>query len=195
MFDVRKVRPSPQFHYFFLMLFALSSLAMAQNKDKDKDEKEKKKTAAPYVDVEGEIRCEKADPLHTIVVPDRPGHAMMLEKRKCTWTKPLVVLGAKTKNGEANNFVEKMEGTLHVHGFETDDLDNNEKMTWQTMGQVLAEKGPAAVKGRWTIRTGTGKLKGIKGGGTYEGKLSADDVLVVDVEGVYDPSELVAEKK
>ena len=42
---------------------------------------------------------------------------------------------------------------------------------------------------------GTGKFKGIKGGGTYEGKLEAEDVLTVEFEGVYDPSEMVAEKK
>lgn len=42
---------------------------------------------------------------------------------------------------------------------------------------------------------GTGKFKGIKGGGTYEGKLEADDVLTLEFEGVYDPSEMAGEKK
>ena len=41
----------------------------------------------------------------------------------------------------------------------------------------------------------TGKYKGIKGGRTYEGKLEADDVLVLDLEGIYDPTEIVEEKK
>ena len=42
---------------------------------------------------------------------------------------------------------------------------------------------------------GTGKFRGIKGGGTYEGKLGADDALTLDLEGVYDPTEMVGEKK
>jgi len=88
-----------------------------------------------------------------------------------------------------------MEGALHTHGFEVDTLDNGEKLTWQSMGQVLPEKGPATAKGRWSLMRGTGKFKGIKGGGTYEGKLEADEVLTLALEGVYDPSEIVGEKK
>ena len=88
-----------------------------------------------------------------------------------------------------------MEGTLHAHGFEVDTFDNGEKVTMQTMGQVLAEKGPATAKGRWSLMRGTGKFKGIKGGGSYGGKLEADDVLTLEFEGVYDPSEMVGEKK
>jgi len=173
---------------------------MAQDKDKDKDkgkEKNSKKAAANgnFVKVDGKVRCGKPDPTYSIEVPDRPGHALVLTKRKCNWTEPMVFAGAKTKDGVAVDFTEKMEGTLHIHGFETDTLDNGEKVTWQSMGQVLAEKGPVSSKGRWSLMRGTGKLKGIKGGGTYEGKLEADDALTLEFEGVYDLSEVVGEKK
>jgi len=107
----------------------------------------------------------------------------------------MLILGAKTKDGIAVGFSERKEGTLSVHGFETDTLDNGEKLTWQSMGQVLAEKGPATATGRWSLMRGTGKFKGIKGGGSYEEKLDADDVVVLEMEGVYDPSEMVGDKK
>jgi hypothetical protein len=202
MLDVRKFRSRPQFHYLSLLLLALSISLTAQDKDKDKDkgkEKEPKKADASvggnFVKVEGKVRCDKPDPAYSIEVPDRPGHALMISKRKCNWTEPMVVMGAKTKDAVAVSFTEEMEGTLHVHGFEVDTLDNGEKLTWQSMGQVLAEKGPATAKGRWSLMRGTGKYKGIKGGGTYEGKLEADDVLTLDLEGIYDPTEIVGEKK
>src|ERR1700732_87332 len=202
MLEVRKFRSRPQFHYLSLLLLALSVSLTAQDKDKDKDkgkEKEPKKADASvggnFVKVEGKVRCDKPDPAYSIEVPDRPGHVLMISKRKCNWTEPMVVMGAKTKDGVAVSFTEKMEGTLHVHGFEVDTLDNGEKLTWQSMGQVLAEKGPATAKGRWSLMRGTGKFKGIKGGGTYEGKLEADDVLTLDLEGIYDPTEIVGEKK
>ncbi len=92
-----------------------------------------------------------------------------------------MILGAKTKEGVAVSFTERMEGTLHIHGFETDTLDNGEKLTWQSMGQVLAEKGPVDSNGRWSLMRGTGRFKGIKGGGTYEGKLEANDVLTLNL--------------
>jgi hypothetical protein len=202
MLDVRKFRSRPQFHYLSLLLLALSVSLTAQDKDKDKDkgkEKEPKKADASvggnFVKVEGKVRCDKPDPAYSIEVPDRPGHVLMISKRKCNWTEPMVVMGAKTKDAVAVSFTEKMEGTLHVHGFEVDTLDNGEKLTWQSMGQVLAEKGPATAKGRWSLMRGTGKFKGIKGGGTYEGKLEADDVLTLDLEGIYDPTEIGGEKK
>ncbi len=211
MFDVRKFRPRTCLHSLFLLLLALSIFVNAQEKD-DKDkgkgaEKELKTAEANgggnFVKVEGKVRCDKPDLVYSIEVPDRPGHALSLAQRKCNWTEPLVIMGgktraktgAKTQDGVAVSFTEKMEGVLHVHGFETDTLDNGEKLTWQSMGQVLAEKGPATTKGRWSLMRGTGKFKGIKGGGTYEGKLDADDVLVLNLEGVYDPSEMVGDKK
>src|SRR5271157_3020784 len=198
MFDVRKLRPGPHLPYLLLFLFALSVLATAQDEDKSKEKESKKAEASgggKFVKVEGKVRCDKPDPAYSIEVPDRPGHALLLAKRKCTWTEPMVVMGAKSKDGVAVEFPEKMEGTLHAHGFEVDTFDNGEKVTWQSMGTVYGEKGPATSKGRWSLMRGTGKFKGIKGGGSYEGKLEADDVLTLEFEGVYDPSEMVGEKK
>lgn len=181
MLDVRKTQPFP--HYIcFLWLIAFSVLAtannvaLAQNKnDKDRaEDKDSKKSAVggvSLIKVEGKVRCDKPDPDHSIEVPDRPGHALIITRRQCTWTEPMVIMGAKTKDGVAVSFSEKMEGTLHIHGFETDTLDNGEKLTWQSRGQWLAEKGPVDSSGRWSLMRGTGKFKGIKGGGSYEGKL------------------------
>ena len=198
MFDLRKFRPNPQFHYLFLLL-AFSIFVAAQDKDKDdQEEKEKKKTAASsahMVKVEGKVRCDKPDPAYSIDVSDRPGHALLLAKRKCTWTEPMLVMGAKSKDGVAIEFPEQMEGILHTHGFEVDTYDNGEQLTWQSMGTVYGEKGPASSKGRWSLMRGTGKFKGIKGGGTYEGNIDAENILVLEFEGIYDPSEMAAPKK
>jgi hypothetical protein len=201
MFDEGKVRILIQLHTLFLFVFAFSMWGAAQGrdfKDKDQDMQSRKADAGDsgnLVKVEGKVHCDKPDPAYAIDVPDRPGHALLLAKRKCNWTEPLVIMGAKARAGEAISFTERMEGTLHVHGFETDILDNGEKLTWQNMGQVLEEKGPATAKGRWSLKSGTGKFRGIKGGGTYEGKLEADETLTLELEGVFDPSEMIGEKK
>jgi hypothetical protein len=196
MFEVTKSRSRTLPYRLFLLLLALSAFGYSQDRDEDKDRdahKEAKKAEATnpnFVKVEGKLRCEKPDPVHSIDVPDRPGHALIIAERRCTWMEPMEFQGGKTKDSETVSFIEKMEGTLHVHGFETSTLDNGEKLTWQSMGQVLAEKGPATAKGRWSLMRGTGKLKGIKGGGTYEGKLDADESLTLEFDGVFDPTEL-----
>jgi hypothetical protein len=168
---------------------------MAQEKPKEKELKTEAGSAGKLVNVEGSVHCDKPDPAYAIEVPDRPGHTLMLAHRKCTWTEPLAILDAKTKDGAAVNFTEKMEGTLHMHGFEVDTLDDGERITMRTMGQVLAEKGPAGTKGRWSFMRGTGKYKGIKGGGTYEGKLEADGGLTLNLEGGYLPAEMAGARK
>ena len=203
MSEVRTIRAYIQ---LLLMLFlviafsiALTAQESASEKEKEKKEKEEagKKTAAAgkLVNVKGAVRCDKRDPVYSIEVPDRPGHALILAQRKCMWTEPMEILGAKSKEGVAVEFPEQMEGLQHAHGFEVDSYDNGEQVTWQSMGTVYGEKGPANCKGRWSLMRGTGKFKAIKGGGSYEGKLEADDVLVLEFEGVYDPSEMVGQKK
>jgi hypothetical protein len=202
MFDARKFRPRTLLSCLLLFVLAIFISATAQDKDRDKDrdrDKDSKKSESgkgPFVDInKGKLRCDKPEIAHSIEVPDRPGHALMIEKRKCTWIEPMVILGGKTKEGIQVGFAELMEGTRHSHGFETDTLDNGEKLTWKTMDQVSGEKGPATLKGRWSLMRGTGKYKGIKGGGTYEGNLGADDVLTLEFEGVFDPTEMVGAKK
>jgi len=174
---------------FFFVACPMGAEEKENEKDRDKRSNEQ------LAKVEGSVHCDKPDPAYALDVPDRSGHALLLTHRKCTWTQPLVILGAKTKDGVAVNFTEKMEGTLHMHGFEVDTLDDGEKLTMRTMNQVLAEKGPVSTRGRWSFMRGTGKYKGIKGGGTYEGKLEADNSLTLNLEGDYVPAEMAGAKK
>jgi hypothetical protein len=182
---------------FVLLLVSFSMPLVAQEKEKEKGKEAKAESASTgtLVKVEGTVHCGKPDPVYSIEVPDRLGHSLMIAQRKCTWTDPLVILDAKTKDGVAVSFTEKMEGTLHDHGFEVDTLDNGEKLTMQMMSQVPAEKGPADFRGRWNFMRGTGKFKGIKGGGTYDGKLEGDDGYTLNLEGSYAPAEMAGGKK
>jgi hypothetical protein len=177
---------------FVLFLISFSIPLAAQKKEPGKGEAS---GTGNLPKVEGTVHCDKPDPAYSIEVPDRSGHALMIAQRKCTWTKPLVVLDAKTKVGVAVSFTEKMEGSLHMQGYEVDTLDNGEKLTMRNMTQILAEKGPASFRGHWSFMRGTGKFKGIKGGGTYEGKLEEDGGLTLDLEGSYAPEEMAAGKK
>lgn len=177
---------------FVLFLISFSIPLAAQEKEPGKA---KTGGSDNLVKVEGTVHCDKPELAYSIDVPDRSGHALMIAQRKCTWTKPLVVLDAKTKVGVAVNFIEKMEGTLHMHGYEVDTLDDGEKLTMRNMTQILSEKGPASFRGNWSFMRGTGKFKGIKGGGTYEGKLEEDAGLTLDLEGSYVPEEMAAGKK
>ena len=201
MSPVRKYglrQQSPCFFIFLLCLafsVALSAQESAREKEKEREKKEAAKKSANMVDVVGTLRCEKADPRHQLDVPDREGHSLIVEQRKCTWTEPWKILKGRPKEGIWMAFTERMEGGMSPHSFEVDTLDDGEKITFQTTGHFLADKGPTTAKGRFSFMRGTGKYKGIRGGGTYEGQLGADDILTLKLEGVYMPSAMATGKK
>lgn len=199
MFAVRTSGPRPFILWLFSFLMVFSLALAAQDSDrekkKEKEEESKKRAKAGLVDIKGSVRCQKANPSHAIEVPDRPGHALIIAKRQCTWSEPLVILGGKTKTGVFVAFFEQMEGQLHPHGYEVDTMDDGETIAMQTMGYEQAEKPPTVVKGRFSFTRGTGKYKGLKGGGSYEGQLEADDVMTITLEGVYEPAAMAGGKK
>ena len=192
----RSTKCAVPIYFCFLVLLLISvSVSLAAQQNKEQEEEKGETFTGSMVKVDGALHCQKAAPAHSIEVPDRPGHALMISRRQCTWTKPLVIAGAKTQAGVAIDFAEKMEGKLHVHGYQTDSLDDGEKLTMKTMGQLIGEKGPAESKGRWSLMKGTGKFRGIRGGGNYFGKLDGNDELNLNFEGVYLPDSIIGEKK
>jgi hypothetical protein len=198
MIDVRSSGTFSKIFFLILFVLALSLFLPAQEsaREKEKEKEAKKKAAsANLVNIKGKLRCDKPNPNYALDVPDRPGHSLILEERKCTWTEPFVILGGKTRGGVWMAFIERKEGGLDPHTFEVDTLNDGEKITFQTILHVSAEKGPTTIKGRFSFMRGTGKYKGIKGGGTMEGSLGADDVITFDLEGVYEPSEMDGGKK
>jgi hypothetical protein len=50
---------------------------------------------------------------------------------------------------------------------------------------MMAKDKTGTITGKWTFVSGTGKLKRIKGGGTYKGTAAADGSGDVDAEGDY----------
>ena len=199
MFDVRMSRARTPLSILLVVVISLSVMSAAQQtRDKDKDDKDKDKkdvSNGTLVNIKGSVRCDKPSQSHAIDVPDRAGHSLIIAERKCTWTQPMEILGAKFKEGVWITFTERMEGTLHPHSYQVDKLDDGETISMQAMGHVVSDKVPTTTKGRFSFMRGTGKFKGIKGGGTYEGKLDADDVLTMELEGVYEPAEMVGDKK
>jgi hypothetical protein len=65
-------------------------------------------------------------------------------------------------------------------------MSNGDKMYVRFQGNDTTKDGkPATTEGTWSYTGGTGKLKGIKGKGTYKGKADAAGNMVVEVKGDY----------
>jgi len=134
----------------------------------------------------GTLHCAKADPEYSVEVPDHAGHTVMVARFACTWTTPLETGGLKSVTGvnvETDDMtVTKMTGT----GYHTSTLDNGDKYFVTYHGSSPVKDGkPGDGSGTWMYTGGTGKMKGLKGKGTYTIKFEADGSATAQVEGEY----------
>jgi hypothetical protein len=143
-------------------------------------------SAGAQTKLTGKIQCAKADPDYSIEVGDKPGHVLTARKSSCTWTEATDVAGLKVKSAQDVATGEANGAAMHDAGYHVATMDNGDTYTVHFIGNATGAKDKtAAITGKWTYVSGTGKLKGIKGGGTYKGTGNADGSADVEVEGDY----------
>jgi hypothetical protein len=142
-------------------------------------------TAAAQTKISGTFQCGKPDPQLYIPVGDRPGHSLGADQAKCTWTKPMEIEGAKSKDAVGTGTNDVSGDTFRSRGFHVTTMDSGDKFFVWYLGAGEAKDGAVqSQKGTWGFTGGSGKLKGIKGKGTYTCAPSGDAVAC-EVEGEY----------
>ncbi len=143
-------------------------------------------SAVAQTKIAGSIDCDKSEPRHAIPVPDRQGFALIIGQNKCTWTKPVAIKGAQTKDFTNTGFSEVMGPSAHTTGLGVSTYDSGDKTFTRATGSVDGKAGTNI--GKWMFVGGTGKLSGIKGGGTFVCKLKGPEPgagYTCDVKGSY----------
>lgn len=152
----------------FLVALTLSTAVWAQTK------------------ISGALQCGKADPSYTIPVGDRSDHAFAIGKTKCTWTTAPEIAGTQAKDHEYTSFADIRGPRGQVRSGAVGTMANGDKNFVTTQGTITVKEGVTQTsEGTWSYTGGTGKLKGIKGKGTYKGKVGADGTMTIEVEGEY----------
>ena len=138
--------------------------------------------------ISGEAKCAKPDPFHMVDVGDKAGHALTLSKNACTWTKPIDIGGLQTKEGQSTAMAEVIGNKSLENGWEFDNMSNGDKIFVKYRGSsTLKDGAPLSFAGTWSFTGGTGKLKGLKGKGTYAGGApAADGSITFAIEGEYE---------
>ncbi len=142
--------------------------------------------ASAQTKVSGSLACEKSDPSHSIPVPDRTGYVYAIHQNKCAWTKAISVEGldAKAFVNTAFSEVAGEKGNDTASGVTT--YSNGDKSFTRGWGPFDSKAMTAS--GKWTFAGGTGKLRGITGGGTYSCKMKSAEpgsAYTCEVEGDY----------
>ncbi|HEY6944774.1 MAG TPA: hypothetical protein VI431_06515 [Candidatus Acidoferrum sp.] len=142
-------------------------------------------TASAQTKVSGTAQCAKPDPVHVLPVGDRPDHSLGLAQIKCTYTKPMEIGGDKSKDGVSTETSDIRVNTSRPRGFHVVTMQSGDKVFFSYQGTATSKDNAVVeLRGNWSMNGGSGKMKSIKGKGTFSCK-PEDDVLSCEVEGEY----------
>jgi hypothetical protein len=154
-------------------------------------------SALAQTHVAGSMKCPKPEVSQNIEVGDHAGHMFVIEKGSCTWNVPFEIAGLKSITSIGADSVEVTGAKFEVRGYIVVSMDNGDKVYVRYQGMGSVKDGVANGEGTWAYSGGTGKLKGLKGKGTYKGSGPPDGASESQVEGTYslpEPSATVKKK-
>jgi hypothetical protein len=134
----------------------------------------------------GTATC-KSDPTSPspAVASDKPSHSFVVGKAQCTWT-GFSVAGQAYKDGVSTSLNEISGDTSTATGYHVATTTTGDSATAKFQGSGKLKDGKnVSDGGTWSFTSGTGKLKGIKGKGTYRGTANPDGTMTYKVTGEY----------
>jgi hypothetical protein len=143
-------------------------------------------SALAQTQVSGSLNCPKSETAYSVEVGDLPGHMMFLSKGSCTWTTPLEIAGLKSTGYSGAGVADVNGAKGQDRGYAVFTMDNGDKayVRYQDTG-TGPPQGNVIVEGTWSFTGGTGKLKGLKGKGTFKGSSDPSGKATAQIEGDY----------
>ena len=141
-------------------------------------------TASAQTKISGTETCGKPDQQQMLEVGDHPGHMLGVQQVKCTWSE--MEIGGIAPKEALTTFVVDAHGNKATgRGYDVSTSASGEKVYVRFQGATTLKDGaPVTDNGKWSFIGGTGKLKGIKGQGTYKGK-GTPEGETFEIEGEY----------
>src|SRR3990172_5548970 len=128
--------------------------------------------------------CPKESVEHRLAVGDMPNHTYGLIQGTCSGA-PGAGTTINEKTGAYTEFQEIKGTSVSLHGRCNVTLDNGDKVFYTYEASSASTDITKPVSNKWTIQSGTGKHKGIKGSGTCSGKRNADGSSDWECTGTY----------
>jgi hypothetical protein len=140
--------------------------------------------AAP-AKISGTGKCGKPETQQSIDVSEGSHHMLAIAKSACIWTKPIEMGGEKAKTYTTAVASDVMGARSMDHGYVVVEMENGDQAFVRFQGTATMKDGmPQSAAGLWTYSGGTGKLKGLKGKGTYKSTATPEGIQD-QIEGEY----------
>jgi len=93
----------------------------------------------------------------------------------------------QTKDGYDVTYSDGSGAKVRGSGYHVSNMSNGDKIYVRFQGNdTMMDGKPSTTEGTWSYTGGTGKLKGIRGKGTYKGKTDSSGNMVAEIEGDYE---------
>ncbi len=145
--------------------------------------------------ISGTCKGGKPDTSQSIEVGDQAGHMLIVEKGSCTWSVPFEMGGLKATTSTTAETVDVTGAKVQDQGYIVISMDNGDKAYARFQGMGNIKDGAATGEGTWSLTSGTGKLKGLKGKGTYKASGASGGAGEFQFEGEYSLPEASAPPK
>ena len=142
--------------------------------------------ASAQTKISGTAQCGKPEPTYAIQVGDRPDHSFALSQVKCEYTKPIEMAGIQAKEFLSTYFSEISGARATLRASVDATMADGDKYRARAQGSAILKEGVLeSAEGTWSFGGGTGKLKGIRGKGTFKGK-GGPEGITYEIEGEYE---------
>jgi hypothetical protein len=119
-------------------------------------------------------------------VRDRGRHTMVLSQRVCTWSQPLKIEGAFSREDVLYLFTDAREDGGRETGYNTLVMSNGDRIFMHYAGFLKGNsRKQASGVGTFALSGGTGRFRGIYGNGTSTSHSAADGKMTVRIDGQY----------
>jgi len=132
--------------------------------------------------VDTKWRCPKVSAIHSLAVGDAPNHNYTIIQGSCKSTASDA--NFQEDNSDYTEFQEMLNASVSVRGRMNVTMRNGDKVFYSYEGSFLTDI-TKPFSHRWTLVSGTGRYKSVRGNGTCSGIVHADGTGDMECVGTF----------
>jgi hypothetical protein len=142
--------------------------------------------AAAQTPFNGTLQCSAPDPNYSVSVGDIDGHREVLQKSICSVTQVFALANQMPLQDSLVFSGDMQANRISGSGSNVITMENGDVAVFSYRANVAISGGvPKSSAGTFQWISGTGKLKGISGGGTITGTYTSDGSVTLTIQGTY----------
>ncbi len=137
--------------------------------------------------VDGKSVCGSASVQQTILVNDDQQHSISIGQRPCTWKTPIEIDGMTSTEYVSYGVDDVQDGHSVDQGYAVGTVKNGDRYFLRYEGTATMNGNiPEHLEGKWRFTGGTGRLRHLRGSGSYTARPTAEGGMEFAIQGSYE---------